>query len=357
MTLAGLPPLNTDSFYGVLSVPADATQQDLHSAYRRKALLYHPDRHSEADRTAAAAAFHLISEAYRVLSSAATRAQYDRVLARGESWQSGSSAATTVSLAELLEGFEEFENIHEDQVFTARLAGLESLVRNNLLRELDERIVEIWPLKEVPKEATFKGRFYCGAAVLTNIRILLPYTYKWSEVHGNTTTTYTASNMIVGVLHFAKSMEIVEDNGIEGTVQVRLLMDASEINFRVRPANMLKLLVAARKWGIKVSAEADDRRDTRRVERKWMMRPMWWAVWLTFLYFVAGSLWNVFASDMDFFNAWKVAASFAYPAGIWGLLALTAWWVYRLQRWLLLPAPEAFVASSSAQPAGSIAGS
>jgi uncharacterized membrane protein len=262
-----------------------------------------------------------------------------------------------VSLSELLQGFEEFENIHESEVFTNKMAGLETLVRDNLLRDLDERIVEIWPMQKAPKEARFKGSFYCGAAVLTNLRILLPYSYKWTEVHGNTRTTYTGINMLVGVLHFAKSMELVEVGGVEFTTEVRLLMDDSEINFCIRPANMLKLLVAARKWAINVRAEAGEERKTSRAERKWMMRPFWWAIWLTVLYFTAGTLWNVFASGMDLSNAYRSAANVADPAGIWGLLALCAWWVYRLQRWILLRSPKAFVVSSGAQASQGLAGS
>lgn len=62
-------------YYEVLGVSRSASEAELKSAYRKKALEYHPDRNSGAD---AEDKFKEVNEAYAVLSDAQKRASYDR---------------------------------------------------------------------------------------------------------------------------------------------------------------------------------------------------------------------------------------------------------------------------------------
>uniref|UniRef100_A0A8V5GPA9 Uncharacterized protein n=1 Tax=Melopsittacus undulatus TaxID=13146 RepID=A0A8V5GPA9_MELUD len=62
----------------VLGVPATATAAQIKTAYYEQSFRYHPDRN--AGSAAAAARFAAVSEAYRVLGSAALRRKYDRGL-------------------------------------------------------------------------------------------------------------------------------------------------------------------------------------------------------------------------------------------------------------------------------------
>jgi len=70
-------------FYKELGVPRDAAASQIKKAYRKLALLWHPDKHEKSDdREQAAKKFQAIAEAYEVLSDPETRGKYDR----GEPW-------------------------------------------------------------------------------------------------------------------------------------------------------------------------------------------------------------------------------------------------------------------------------
>ncbi|NXY22586.1 DJC30 protein, partial [Atrichornis clamosus] len=68
--------------YEVLGVPSTATAAQIKTAYYEQSFRYHPDRN--AGSAAAAARFAAVSEAYRVLGSAALRRKYDRGLLSAE---------------------------------------------------------------------------------------------------------------------------------------------------------------------------------------------------------------------------------------------------------------------------------
>ncbi|MEP6636130.1 MAG: molecular chaperone DnaJ [Acidobacteriota bacterium] len=75
-------------YYEVLGVSRTATDQELKSAYRRLAQLYHPDKNSEA---AAEDQFKEVAEAYGVLSDQEQRRRYDRFGHSGVSSSAGAS--------------------------------------------------------------------------------------------------------------------------------------------------------------------------------------------------------------------------------------------------------------------------
>ncbi len=62
------------TYYEILEVDKKASQKDIKSAYRRLAILYHPDKNKlpEAEEM-----FKGIAEAYSVLSDPSKRKQYD----------------------------------------------------------------------------------------------------------------------------------------------------------------------------------------------------------------------------------------------------------------------------------------
>ncbi|KAG0246620.1 hypothetical protein B0O80DRAFT_443567 [Mortierella sp. GBAus27b] len=68
----------TPNYYEVLCLNPGATKDDVKKAYRKQALLFHPDKMKPHMKDEASAHFQLISEAYEVLSNDAKRALYDR---------------------------------------------------------------------------------------------------------------------------------------------------------------------------------------------------------------------------------------------------------------------------------------
>ena len=63
------------SLYAVLGVPADATAADIKKAYRKQALLSHPDKNP--GDAAAAERFQAVHSAYEVLYDESSRRAYD----------------------------------------------------------------------------------------------------------------------------------------------------------------------------------------------------------------------------------------------------------------------------------------
>ncbi|KAJ8772144.1 hypothetical protein K2173_027321 [Erythroxylum novogranatense] len=64
-------------YYNILKVNRNATDDDLKKAYKRLAMIWHPDKNPSAKRTEAEAKFKQISEAYEVLSDSQKRQIYD----------------------------------------------------------------------------------------------------------------------------------------------------------------------------------------------------------------------------------------------------------------------------------------
>ena len=68
--------------YDILNVPEQATQNEIHSAYRRLVKSWHPDRHHGGDSIRANRNFVLLQQAYQNIGTPERRSHYNQRLAK-----------------------------------------------------------------------------------------------------------------------------------------------------------------------------------------------------------------------------------------------------------------------------------
>lgn len=96
-------------YYAVLGMKQDATQEEIHKAYRKLAKQYHPDRNKGSK--AAEERFKEITQAYNVLGDSQKRQQYDQLRAAGATGPGGG------------QGFGGFEDLFSRGARTTQTGG------------------------------------------------------------------------------------------------------------------------------------------------------------------------------------------------------------------------------------------
>lgn len=94
--------MTTRDYYEILGVGRNASQEELKSAFRKRARQYHPDVNKSSD---AEERFKEINEAYAVLSDPEKRAVYDRYGHAGVNGMGGMPDFTTVDFSDIFEEF------------------------------------------------------------------------------------------------------------------------------------------------------------------------------------------------------------------------------------------------------------
>jgi hypothetical protein len=321
------------SKYEILGVSPQATPDELKVAYRRLAMLYHPDRHEEDSRDRAEQVFKRISAAYRTLSDEQERRRYDAALHRGEHFHEGAADRAVSGLAEILAGIDAYEHIFSEGGL-GRLDGtLEKVVHDSLIDDLGEHIVCVWPMLAAPAGSTFKGSYKAGAVVLTNLRLLLPFVYTWEETQGNTKYRYTGIGGTSFPLPLITRFDIVSERRLRNQVWVDIQNEKGTTRFRPGSPHLGKLLLIARLWGIPVEARQED---APAEELRWALFGAWkWALGLSFSGLVLAAVIGIFG---DGFIATPVALTvFVVEKGFWQWMLVLCGAISgrRLWRWMM----------------------
>lgn len=333
MLFEELPPISVQmTKYEMLGVSMHASADEVHRGYRRMAMLYHPDRHREDDRAGAEAAFQQISAAFQVLSDPRKRERYDQALLSGEEYTDAITGQGNIDLRDVLRGMEEYEDPRDEHVLVGTLEELSSLVAENLIHEIGEHVVDAWPMGSKPPGAKIEGSFKVGAAVLTNVRLLLPFKSQWETTQGNVKTKHTAAYMLVCALHLTNRIELEEKDKLNRSLQVRFVQDERTVEFKTERHNLGRLLLVARKWGVPVlgSLSVDRVR-----ERKWALGPVRAIPWIAIAYLVVISGGYFMFTGDGLFASIKDGGGSFYPFGAWICMIWVVWSVYRLRLWIL----------------------
>ncbi|KAI9030187.1 DnaJ domain-containing protein [Phycomyces nitens] len=101
------------NYYTILDIPTNATQDDIRQAYKKQALLHHPDRlddqASQTERSKAVKYFQLIADAYYILGDQARRAEYDKAHPNTQTFSLDGDTSTSERQAHLM-----FSNVFEE---------------------------------------------------------------------------------------------------------------------------------------------------------------------------------------------------------------------------------------------------
>jgi hypothetical protein len=253
-------------------------------------------------------------------------------LSRNEEFRERAAAPQEISLAEILAGIDRYEHVFSENSVAEIASDLEDIVKNSLLVELGEQVVDAWPLPSAPDGTTHKGSFKNGALVLTNIRGLVPYTFTWQETHGNVRTTYTGAAMPVFPLPLLQRICVVAQKRVKRSIYVDFQYQEGIARIRPRKTNLAKLLLVARMWGVPMEARHED---ARMAELRWaLFRPWQWLAGLFVLATCLAGAVGLFEdgttdSILDMFD-------FLHQEGLWQwsvvlTAALSGW---RLWRWM-----------------------
>ncbi|KAI9006575.1 DnaJ domain-containing protein [Phycomyces nitens] len=112
---------NFVDYYTILKISPKATQEEIRQAYKKEALISHPDRLPETatdeDRRQATRQFQLVADAYHILGDTSRRAAYDQARARQGSTPFAAHATPTTSSETAHNMFSSaFEELLKDEV-------------------------------------------------------------------------------------------------------------------------------------------------------------------------------------------------------------------------------------------------
>lgn len=134
------------------------------------------------------------------------------------------------------------------------------VVVENLIDGLGEQVVEVYPLTQAPLHSSHQGQFKSGAVVLTNLRVLMPFTYEWQESSGNVRTTYKGLQVPNAAWPLISRLHITVRRRLSTDIHVEIEQGDSSVAFKTRRQNLSELLLIASLWGVESVVDEEDSR-------------------------------------------------------------------------------------------------
>jgi len=242
--------MKEENYYDVLGVDKTCQLKDIKKAYRKLALLYHPDRVPAEKKEESTVKFRQVSEAYEILSDESKRAEYDRSLRFGGTGSGGNRN----------EGYRRYQNhdgfqMHQHRRQRDPFAQFDDLFRNDpffaeAFKDMDDLFSNTFKHKDTTSRKKEQG---WGGWLLDTLGIEVTTSHTSRNADGTFSTSHYGRS---SSSYTSRSTRTVIENGRRITIQ-SMEKDGNRIEERYEGNRLVQRLVNGRPQNIDRIAGGD----------------------------------------------------------------------------------------------------